>query len=357
MADATIVSEEVPERLIGRGFMRRTPALQATWRWLTEEIPNPLLSEVEDMCFVLLKPDILASKKEGLLWERMIDAGIEPLLSWACLQSGVREFEELYKFNLTLNNDQCMLSSWWLHNQPYQMGPVVGLLIRVPKSLRGATAASDFIAQLKGPSNPFLAASGHWRYDMISTNMALNLVHTSDDPISSVREFRIFGSLALLRRALERSHGLNTKRISRTEMGEAVQEEFRTAIDLAGYPHHDLDLVSNIVRVKLRLAATIDGGEWLSGALGAGYRRLLQRGGTAHERWHSYRSLCDIELRQPGQEHRPTILCELADIHGYSSNLADSVAAEMLKYRLPYSDWERVVINTTLFFHAHLPSS
>jgi len=356
MHDVRNSSDQIPEYLIGRGYIRHTPALSTTWRRLQEEVPDSLHPEVAECCFVLLKPDVLASRKEEMIWERLLAAGMRPLVAWVCLHSSVREFEELYKFNLTLNNDQCMLSSWWLHNLPYQMGPVICLLIRVPKKVRGETTACDFIAQLKGPSNPFLATSGHWRHDIVSTNMALNLIHTSDDPISSVREFRIFGTPELLRRALERSRKSTTDPASEEGIVEAVQAEFRAAADLAGYPHHDLDLVSTLIRIKLRLAQTIDSGDWISDDLATEYRNLLRAGGAARARWHSYRSLCDVEQQRYRKRSSPVILSELATTTGYRPELADLLAAEMLKHRLPYSDWERVVLETTFFFHAHLPS-
>jgi nucleoside diphosphate kinase len=352
---ATMAPHDVNEDLMGRGYMCRTPALHTTWQRLREEVPEILHSQLADSCFVLLKPDILASGKQEMLWERLLAAGVQPLVAWACLHSGVREFEELYKFNLTLNNDQCMLSSWWLHNRPYQMGPVICLLVRVAKDLRGPVAASDFIAERKGPSNPFLATNGHWRYDMVSTNMALNLVHTSDDPISSAREFRIFGTAELLRRALDRSRALALGAAAE-DVVAAVRAEFRMAVDLSGYPRHDLDLVSNFVRLKLRLAQVIDSGAWVSPDLTEEYRALLRPGGTAGERWHRYQSLCDIEGQRYRDASSPEILGRLARTSEYRPELADLLDAEMRRYRLPYSEWERVVIDTTLFFHAHLPA-
>ncbi|WP_197419632.1 nucleoside-diphosphate kinase [Burkholderia sp. TSV86] len=347
---------QIPKELIGSGYICNTPALATTWQLLQEEVPVNLHSEVANSCFVLLKPDILASRKEESLWERLLEAGTQPLIAWVCLHSGLREFEELYKFNLTLHNEQCMLSSWWLHNLPYQMGPVICLLIRVPTEVRREVTASDFIAKLKGPSNPFLATNGHWRHDMVSTNMALNLVHSSDDPISSIWEFRIFGSSEFLKRALERSHALNVGTASEEVVVTTVHNEFRIAVDLAGYPHHDLDLVSNLIRLKLRLVEAIAPNVWISDELTKGYRELLRGTGTAGERWHRYKSLCEIEQQRYRQVSCPEILSELAKTATYRPELSDILAAEMRRHRLPYSDWERIVIETTFFFHKHLPS-
>lgn len=275
-------------------------------------------------------------------------------MAWACLQSGLREFEELYKFNLTVNNDQCMLSSWWLHNRPYQMGPVICLLVRVAESIRGEETACDFIAGHKGPSNPFLATKGQWRHDMVSTNMALNLVHTSDDPISAVREFRVFGSAEHLIRAVTRGETLS-RHASNEQILEAVQSEFRSAADLAGYPLHDLDLVSNFVRLKLRLLQTVDGGKWMSGQLVAGFGELLRAGGSANERWAKYQLLCDRECAEYRDRPVSEVLDRLASTFGYRPDLGELIDAETRRHRLPYTEWERIVIETTLFFHEHLP--
>jgi hypothetical protein len=340
---------------MGSGYLCRTPALHTTWQWVQQEIPERLRSQLADCCFVLLKPDLLAAGKQDLFWDRLLATGAQPLVAWACLRSGLREFEELYKFNLTVNNDQCMLSSWWLHNRPYQMGPVVGLLVRVAKDRRGEVGACDFIGRHKGPSNPFRATRGQWRYDIVSTNMALNLVHTADDPISSVREFRVFGSAELLRRALTRCRRLANDTAA-ADVVTAVRAEFSTAIDLLGYPRHDLDLVTNLVRIKLRLAQATDPDGWISPALTEQYLGLLRSTGPVGRRWSAYRALCDLEDQHGPNGSAPEALARLARVAEYRPELADLIEGELRRHRLPYSDWERVVMETSLFFHHHLPT-
>lgn len=355
MDDGVEASGEVPLGLMGGSYMCRTPALNTTWEYLRQEVPSALHRHLEDCCFVLLKPDLLASGKQDVFWDRLLATGGRPLVAWACMGSGAREFEELYKFNLTLNNDQCMISSWWLHSLPYTMGPVIGLLLQVPRQIRGEQAACDFVAKHKGPSNPFLATAGQWRYDMVSTNMALNLVHTSDDPISSVREFRVFGSTELLRRALERAETLARGGVVES-VTACVGAEFDTATDLIGYPRHDLDMVANFVRVKLRLANAIDTGAWMPSRLAEKFGALLRSTGTAIDRWSTYRSLCAAE-EQSHDGSTPEILVRLARPSEYRAELADLLRGENHRYRLPYSEWEQVVLETSLFFHRHLPTA
>lgn len=351
----TSISSDVPEEFLGPGYMCRTPALQATWSRLCAEAPGGLHTQLSDCCFILLKPDILASGKEEMLWEKLLAAGVQPLVAWACLHSGVREFEELYKFNLTVNNDQCMLSAWWLHNRPYQMGPVICFLVRVAPEVRGGQSACDFVAWHKGPSNPFLATSGQWRHDIVSTNMALNLVHTADDPMSSARELRIFGSAEILRIALSRSQALGRNEAEAKEIADMVHGEFRMAANVVGYPRHDLDLVANLVRLKLRLAQAIGSGHWMGPDLTERFAGLLRAGGTAVERWHAYRALCDVEEERYRDQPRPEILRQLSRTSEYRFELADLLEAEVHRHRVPYSEWERVVIETTMWFSDHLP--
>jgi hypothetical protein len=345
---------KVPEGLMGGSYMCRTPALHTTWQYINKEIPVSLHGYLEDCCFILLKPDMLASGKQDVFWDTLLATGVQPLVAWPCLRSGTREFEELYKFNLTVNNEQCMLSTWWLHNLPYKMGPVIGLLVQVPREVRGEQATAEFVAAHKGPSNPFLAKIGQWRYDMVSTNMALNLVHTSDDPISSVRELRVFGSTRHLRRALDRAETLARGGVAEA-VTASVHGEFDVATDLIGYPRHDLDLVTNFVRIKLRLAQAIDTGRWLPSHLAEKFGALLRSGGTAIDRWSTYRSLCEAEEQLYGDGSAPEILMRLARPSEYRAELADLVNGEVHRYRLPYSEWERVVMDTSLFFHDHLP--
>ncbi|MFO0157595.1 MAG: nucleoside-diphosphate kinase, partial [bacterium] len=243
----------VPKEFLGNGYIKHTPALASTWRQIVEELPLPLHKHLIDICFVVLKPDALASNKGLAMWQKLIDHGLQPLLAWPCLDSGLRHFEELYKFNLTLNNNQCMLSSWWLHNQPYEMGPVIALLVRIPPEVRGDAAACDYFAHIKGPSNPFQAKPGQLRFDLVPTNMALNLLHSSDDPISCFREVRIFAPKSVVREGLLRAEQIESTAKDMVQVIGKAFEEFNIALRTVGYAEHDLDLVSTLVRLKLRL--------------------------------------------------------------------------------------------------------
>jgi len=153
--------------------------------------------EFERTVFCIVKPDGVAS---GLLldisdWWSGKGFQIDHVLPiWRPQE---RNFEELYKFNLTLRNSQNQLGSWWMNRKVYTMGPSIGLLL----SREGQAGAElyEAVAELKGASDPFVGRPGELRFDLGAPNATMNLFHCADDPISSVREYLIFAGVSGLR--------------------------------------------------------------------------------------------------------------------------------------------------------------
>lgn len=346
-------SRPVPEEMIGEGYIKNTPALLSTWAQVEKEFAVDERGHLVDLCFLLLKPDLLAAGKGSALFDSLLRQGIRPVAAWACLDSSVRHFEELYKFNLTVNNDQCMLSTWWLHNMPYGMGPTIGLLVTASREDRGDATVADYVARAKGPSNPFAARSGQIRFDLVSTNMALNLLHSSDDPISSVRETLVFGTMHTLHLA-----------VSRLRMGSAwagggdatVRAEFDRAIMISGHARHDLDLVSTLLRLGLR----IDSAANVSRTTETAALELLNAEGDALERWKRYQHLNSLEYRGAREKSMTGELGTLRErlLHpdSYDHQFALSLVASMRAHSLPVSPWEQVVLETSMFFRSQLPA-
>ncbi len=159
------------------------------------------LSNLSRAVFVLIKPDAVSRGLTSNIINRFQEHGLGVFYVKIISTPRERDFEELYKFNLTLRNEQNMIGSWWINRLLYTAGPSVALILK--SQVSGQRSPYETLAAIKGPSDPQLCERGQIRYDFRAANVALNLIHTSDDPISSVREFQIFDKTSRLAGVLQ----------------------------------------------------------------------------------------------------------------------------------------------------------
>ena len=172
---------------------------------LHEELQNVISShfneleqeELRQFGLILLKPDSVASGKGPDIISFLKSHGIFVIDVAPIISPREAQFEELYKFNLTLKNAHNQIGSWWLNRQVYTAGPSLMLLVK--NKQKPETDIFQKIKTIKGSSSPNRAVPGQIRHDFKGTNMALNLVHASDDPISMLREYLIFSDLQRLK--------------------------------------------------------------------------------------------------------------------------------------------------------------
>lgn len=142
----------------------------------------------EGAIFALLKPDCLASGKAKATIEWLEKAGYTILHIEPIWRPSEREFEEIYKYNLTIKNEQNQIGSWWINRKTYTVGPSLMLILGRSDGRNVYKTLSDH----KGDSDPNQTQKGELRHDLDAYNITLNLFHCSDDPLSSLREFLIF---------------------------------------------------------------------------------------------------------------------------------------------------------------------
>jgi nucleoside diphosphate kinase len=211
---------------------------------LAGELPHRLLRELKRSAFALVKPDAVVSGRAGMVIAHLRAQGLEPIEAWPLMNPKLRQFEELYKFNLTLQNEQNQVSSWWLNGQVYCMAPSLLLMV---VSTHEPDSVHQRLALGKGPSTPHRGRGGQLRYDLRACNKTLNLIHCADDPLSTAREYLIYRKMADLHAVLHR----------RAAMKDSLVQEVRTAVDrqvlaLArslGTPLHRIDLFDTVIRV------------------------------------------------------------------------------------------------------------
>lgn len=208
---------------------------------------------LSSLVFVMIKPDAVACGKTFSILE-FLDARSFILqdLSLNFIPKE-RDFEELYKYNLTLKNSQNQIGSWWLNRKIYTAGPSVVLLIG-HRSLIGAELYQA-LSELKGPSSPLFGKPGQIRYDLSACNKAMNLVHVADDPLSSVREFLCFRPWEALVEVLSRYHGIRGDTAIK-DRGRINLESshLENALPL---PQADCDFPSTLFRLRMQLLSAV----------------------------------------------------------------------------------------------------
>jgi nucleoside diphosphate kinase len=278
-----------------------------------------------------------------------------------CLQTRLRDFEELYKFNLTRYNEQNMLGSWWLNNQVYMAGASVAVLVfqTVPSNEGVHTA----VGRLKGASSPFLAMPGELRYDLKASNRSINLIHTADDPLSTAREVLLFQSPDWLRRALATYAAVSTN----GHAIEAHQREIdaRLALELGALDSESrsLDFLDVLTRLRMRMWNVL---------------RSSAKGLSPNDRWDAKHAAASAELQRivsapectpldryrnymRASEYGDTLLSswegELAKLLAtlsrptcWNFETSELCVALFRRYQIHLTLWERLVLETSLFY-------
>ncbi|MGW1067469.1 nucleoside-diphosphate kinase [Streptomyces aureus] len=348
----------IPASLHGSSYLSGSPWAAGTWSEVRRHIPTALLPELADCVYVMLKPDALAAHVQDAFFGALSSAGLQVVQSWPCLRSGPREYEELYKFNLTLQNEQNMLSHWWLTSRQFTIGHSIALLVRVPEKVRGERTAYEYFGELKGPSNPYLARPGQLRYDLRATNLALNMVHCADDPLCTAREALIFGNTAQVIAGLRCSADLRAGTTDR-DWAERAAEQFAQAVRAVRAPRVDVRLVPVLTTVKLRVRGLAS--EEVQQATASTYRSFLEHADredlSVGEAWKGFEYLSEQECRLLDSlsptDRAGALLRELADISRHDLDFARRVATEAAGLGIPLTAWDELVLDTALYYRSH----
>ncbi|MFI0450659.1 nucleoside-diphosphate kinase [Actinomadura sp. 6N118] len=349
--------QHCPDFMSEDSYLARTGQVEEIWRSLCEDISPALLARLAECVFVMLKPDALATGKHQTMLDRMASAGWRILYAQAALTASARHFEELYKYNLTVRNEQNMLGDWWINARLYGMSPSLVLLLQVPPGI-GRTAHQE-VKSRKGPSNPFAGAPGQLRWEAGATNLALNLLHTADDPISSAREFLIFGSTQDLGHALARATAPDRAPARRAIPPEVSTESLDEQIFLAGTGDRRLDLPSVLIGIKSRLRATETSDQFVEATdcLYARYRDLARGGGDLHSRWRRFCDLSAEELALVDSFHRSSapaqsdpIMRHLATPGEFRYETAGEIKIALLRRGIALDPWDDLALDTSMFY-------
>ncbi|HRC84141.1 MAG TPA: nucleoside-diphosphate kinase [Thermoanaerobaculia bacterium] len=330
---------------VAQGYHR--PFLDA----LLQEVPEAELRRLAHLTFALLKPDTVLSARVRPALALLAQAGLEVVDLGVCLSTHPRQFEELYKTNLTVYNQQNMVGAWWLNHQIYELAPVVTLLLALPGE--GAGDAQRRLAAVKGPSSPYLCQPDQLRARLEASNRSINLLHTADGPVSSAREYLLFQPLSRLREALARLDGGSGCRpfpASRLEAelatlpGAFVETDFLRVLTTLKARLHKALLEQGALAEEPQASSLRE-----QAAVAAGGEPLL-------ERTRAYRELSHRELASLGQLAR-TASCplleaalSLADFDHLDLAVARSTVAAFRGAGLYLSAWEQLLLETSCYY-------
>ncbi|MGV2069012.1 nucleoside-diphosphate kinase [Agrobacterium sp. 22-226-1] len=203
------------------------------------------LQAAKKMLLIMLKPDALASGKALPIIQKIIDSDLE-IVSWKLLQRVEEwQFEELYKFNLSVHNPKSMIGSWWISRQGYGFSSAILLIAR---SRSADFTAYEVMSRIKGPSIPYAATPGQIRHDFNAPSRPLNFIHCSDEPLSTLREWQIFSTPPEIAAVLNQADRLEHWKIP---------QQIKTLIPKLYRRETDACFPSAIVRTAMRMALTI----------------------------------------------------------------------------------------------------
>jgi len=342
-----------PDGVVGDCFPVRIGLADRLWNDLLAYVPGADWTSLRHCVFVMLKPDCFVRRAHRATWERLSRLGATPL-HVVRVEPDPGRWERLYQWNLSTLNPQNMVGSWWLTASVLNAGPSVAALLALPEAAMSPAAR---IAAVKGPSDPYKASKGQLRHDLRATNVAMNLVHSSDDPLSAAHEFLLFAEPADLRSALDA-----VERLAADDRTRRHHRALALLDDVANeYPTCDVDPVATLVALKEQVRATADNAVCVAtercyeayAGIAAGHQSPTGRwlafcAVAQHERAALHALSCADEAT--------SLMTLLATPAGWGPKTVDEVLSVTHRLGFSVATWPRLVLETTWHYAERLPS-
>ncbi|MET3600712.1 nucleoside-diphosphate kinase [Martelella mangrovi] len=158
---------------------------------IIESFGLEVLKAFENVQLLILKPDAVCSGKALGITEFLVEHGVEVLGAWPLFSLSEHHYEELYRYNIDLDHKKPMVGAVWHLRNQFVDHPSIACLITTTPGI-AERQVYEVTRSLKGDSTPLMSQSGQIRFDFNGASKAMNLVHMSDDPISTLRELRVF---------------------------------------------------------------------------------------------------------------------------------------------------------------------
>jgi nucleoside diphosphate kinase len=344
------------ERLTEESYYTSTGDHVQLLESLQRGISDALLLRLADTVFCLVKPDAVAAGKARAVCEYFAERGFAVAHARPLVATHPRQFELLYAYNLTLNNELNQVSDWWLNVQLLKAGPMHSTLLVPTVPLDRSAHAT--IARLKGSSTPQRCTAGELRHDLGATNKSLNLVHVADDPLSTAREFLIFHDREVLAAALRE---VDVTKVTVASGLEAVDR----GLQVIDGGVHDLDFVRVMARLQLRAHEAMGAGGHGNAATWGGaweepLRVLIASRRPFEERFAQLLAIGQAQMEAPSdrlpceQDGGANRLARLLAAPQFSDEWAREVEAALDASKVYASPWESLVLRSTAHYSADL---
>jgi len=311
-----------------------------------------MVRRFENTQLVIFKPDAVCSHKALEIAEFMNLHGCSFLECWPVFSFSEHQYEELYRYNIDLDHKSPMVGKIWSLRSQFVGNPCIVCLVTVDADTT-ATSIFNLTKLLKGNSTPYFASPGQIRYVFNGSSKALNLVHMSDDPFSTLREIK-----ALLGPDCFEIQSLRAS----PERNRATLDAIAAFTTSLGPKSTDSDFCATLVRMLHKL----------SYAFGPGERHLAQRLQALKipdVRDGPRRRLRDLNdnfkhlLGELGAQHGsdgPTQQSDLIlksavlsvlDVPSWTVYSVKHSIASMRSFDIPVSAWEEEIVISNAVFH------
>jgi len=295
------------------------------------------LEDAKNVALVLLKPDSFASGKATKVVDYLEEHGAQTIYGSFLQSPELRQFEELYKFNISESNEKNQLGSWWINCRTYLQGPSLLLLVR---SNEPGTDVYSLLNKIKGASAPLRGNPGSLRYDLNGSTRSINLIHISDDLLSSIREFCIFRPIEAFKNAIR----INLPNVESLDL----KAEIFAATQSCSGELYDLDFFRCHWRVFLRavflfsdpmkVPAFLKSNEHFSHSLGDNLA-LFERGSEYAK------NLLRIDLNELGiDQHIKTLLETFLNLQRVEESHVSELIGQLRFRKCKVGDWEEIVL-------------
>ncbi|WP_315792639.1 MULTISPECIES: nucleoside-diphosphate kinase [unclassified Bradyrhizobium] len=321
--------------------------------WL-RQFPDDDHRLLKDTIFTIILPDAIKGGKLLEISRRCIDEGYIPILTKVIMKSPERKFEELYKFNIANNiGEYCAEidrgGMWWLNRRAYSTCPVVAMVLRKVSRIL-VTPHTDF-RKLKGVASPYAAQPGQLRHDFEAVNRSLSLMHSSDEPLSTVRELRIFAGDAAFGDLVVRARQAQTQSGLQSLCRECMFELQRSEAALRIF-REQTDFLKILNGIKLRVLADSGGHKLRGSSLLQREMEIVNTEEALAQRTRNFIKLARKSTASlsglAGTDALSRCFALLSEPEAFSADVARDITHLLQAIEIPFTEWEEIVLLTSM---------
>lgn len=284
---------------------------------------------LEDVAFIIFKPDTVKQNMESSLWSFFKSYGISILGQKTGFITKEKRTELYRDFHLNSR------ANWDMGTQFYELGPALFLIVY--KDMKNESLSHFITVNLKGNFVPILSKRGTVRGEFNSINPVFNLIHTSDSLQDTLREAQIFFERhelkkIITKRKISADLDLSYKGDSRERLmcfpTLFLSIKKKLAKRLIADPTHNERYLQLIQRFSLDLAEIVD----------------------RQERKKQLINFLDYERERFFLKTDPPLLLKLADHIHFIHLDFNALMLELKRECIELDPWEEYLLETSMYY-------